>query len=354
MSKDLMNSHLLARIALIILALPTLLLSCTSERTDTSEAPPYQIFAEPMMGTTIEVMVPENEAAAAQAQAVFTLFNDIELRMSEWREGSPLAVVNQHAGGDPVPIPEDLLAVIQRGLALGDLTGGAFDITWAALWGLWDFKAEHPFVPDVEAIRARTALVDYKQLQVDDAAGTIRLPAEGMKIGLGGIAKGYALDRATALLKEKGVTSFLLSAGGQVYASGMRGDRKWRVGIRNPRGEIDDYFATMEVSDASVSTSGDYERFFILDGIRYHHILDPRTGRPARGLRSATVISSDATLADALSTAFMVMGVDPALALAETLPDVEAVLIDASNEVHTTSGMKNRLIVTHELPRLSP
>ena len=148
-----------------------------------------------------------------------------------------------------------------------------------------------------------------------------------MKIGLGGIAKGYALDRAAELLRAHGVRDFLILGGGQVMAGGHKDGKPWRVGIRDPRGEPEDYFATLDVTDASTSTSGDYERYFVLDGVRYHHILDPRTGMPSKGLRSVTTVSPDATLADALSTAIMVLGAERGLALAESL-GVGAVLVD--------------------------
>jgi thiamine biosynthesis lipoprotein len=230
---------------------------------------------------------------------------------------------------------------------IGEMTGGAFDITWAALWGLWDFRSPHPTVPDSAEAARRAALVDYRKVEIDDAAGTVRLAAPGMKIGLGGIAKGYALDLAARALRTSGVTDFLILGGGQVYAGGRKNGRPWTVGIRDPRGAATDYFATVGVTDVSVSTSGDYESYFILNGIRYHHILDPRTGMPARGLRSATVISPDATLADALSTALIVMGPRPGMALVERLSNVEAVLVDDRGMVLTSSGLQDALTVLH-------
>jgi thiamine biosynthesis lipoprotein len=238
--------------------------------------------------------------------------------------------------------------VIRRGVEIGELTGGAFDVTWAALWGLWDFRAAEPRVPPADEVARRARLVDYRRVELDEAAGTVRLPEAGMAIGLGGIAKGYALERAAAALRARGLESFLLVSGGQVYAAGDRAGRgAWRVGIRDPRGGPEDLFARLELRDASASTSGDYESFFLADGVRYHHILDPRTGRPARGLRSATVVSGDPVLADALSTGIFVMGPEAGLALAERLPDVEAVLIDDDGRVLVTSGLEDELEPIH-------
>jgi thiamine biosynthesis lipoprotein len=304
-------------------------------------------FRGEAMSTSIAVTLPASAGAEAAAAAVLDLFGALEGDLSEWREGSPLAEVNRLAGGAPVPAPADLLAVVERALALAETTGGAFDPTWAALWDLWDFRAETPRLPDPAVVERRSRLVDWRRVEVDRAAGTLRLPAPGMKLGLGGIAKGWALDRAAALLRERGYSDFLVVAGGQVIAGGRRGERPWRIGVRDPRGDPDDAFALLDLGDESASTSGDYEAFFVVDGVRYHHILDPATGRPARGLRSATVVAPDATTADALSTALVVLGPERGLALAEELPQVEAVLVDDAGRVLTTAGMASRLAVEH-------
>jgi thiamine biosynthesis lipoprotein len=302
---------------------------------------PYVSFTEEIMAAPISVLLPA-EHGREGAEIAFEIFRDVDARMSEWKETSPLSAVNRASGIEPVEVSGDVFALIRRGIGIGDLTGGAFDITWAALWGLWDFSADPPRVPNEDEIRARISLVDYRRIETDDHAGTVFLPEEGMLIGLGGIAKGYALDRTAAALREAGVDSFLISAGGQMMVGGLRGDRPWRIGIRDPRMGPSDYFAHLEVTDTSVSTSGDYERYFMLDGVRYHHIIDPRTGRPANPpdpLRSATVVCVDATLADALSTALIVLGREEALALIESLDGVEAVLVDDGAQVHITSGL---------------
>jgi thiamine biosynthesis lipoprotein len=311
---------------------------------------PFPSFTEQIMSTPISVLLPA-ERGGEGAKIVFDIFREVDGRMSEWKETSPLSAVNLAAGLQLVEVPDDLRAIIRRGIEIGDLTGGAFDITWAALWGLWDFEADPPRLPDDEEIEARLRLVDYRRIEIDDEAGTVYLPEEGMMIGLGGIAKGYALDRAAAALRRAGIHDFLISAGGQMMVGGLRGDRSWRIGVRDPRKGPDDYFAYLIVTDTSVSTSGDYERYFILDGVRYHHILDPRTGRPASPvdpLRSATVICADATLADALSTALMILGREEALALVESMDGVEAVLVDDEAQVHTSRGLVGALQPVHD------
>lgn len=327
-----------------VAALVTVVLGVAIACPATARAAGWEHVSAQVMATRIDVILPSERAA--DAKVVFDVFAGVDSRMSEWKPTSPLAEVNARAG-EAVPVPEDLRAVVKRGLALGRLTDGAFDVTWAALWGLWDFTSGAGRVPAAGAIANRVALVDYRRVVVDDAAGTVRLPAPGMKIGLGGIAKGWALDQAAAALRARGVRDFTLSAGGQVYAAGQRGDRPWRVGIRDPRGEADDWFAAVEARDVSVSTSGDYERFFLVDGVRYHHILDPRTGAPARGLRSATVVCRDATLADALSTSVMVLGAVRGLALIEALIGTEALVVDESGQVFMTSGLRARVRIDH-------
>lgn len=332
-------------------------------------SPRYAVFETDVMATRLRVTVlvePETggldevgedaaegagRRASEAAHAVFGIFREVDARMSEWKETSPLSAVNRAAGGEPVPVPADLRRVLHRALDVARRTDGAFDPTWAALWGLWDFRAAEPRVPAAEEIARRAALVDWTRVEIHDSAGTVRLSEPGMMLGLGGIAKGWALDRAAEELRRRGFNSFLLTAGGQVMAGGLRhtveGRRPWEVGIRDPRGGPDDFFARVPVTDASLSTSGDYESFFVVDGVRYHHILDPRTGRPARGLRSATVISPDATLADALSTALVVMGAERGMRTVAGMPEVEAVLVDGAGEVTVSPGLEGRLDLRH-------
>jgi thiamine biosynthesis lipoprotein len=309
----------------------------------------YASFTADIMASPITVTAPEPVAREA-AEVVFAVFREVDATMSEWKPTSPLSAVNEAAGRRAVAVPDDLRALIGRGVEIGRRTDGAFDVTWAALWGLWDFTADRPRVPDDEEIRRRVALVDFRRVVIDDVAGTVGLPEEGMLIGLGGIAKGHALDEAARALRRRGIDTFLLSAAGQMMVGGTRGDRPWRVGVRDPRGGPRDYFAFLELTDTSVSTSGDYERFFVQDGVRHHHVLDPRTGRPSRGVRSATVVSPEATLADALSTSLMILGVERGLAVAEAWEGVEALLVDDAGEVHVTSGLVGRLLTPGEPP----
>lgn len=340
----------LLRLTLALLSLGPL--ACKGS-TDPAAPTPSSEVAEPttfetrstlVMATRLEVMAQRTQIERAM-DIVREVFEHVDAEMSEWKATSPLYAVNGAAGQGAVPVSAEVRALIRRGIDLGRSTDGAFDITWAALWGLWDFKSDSPSVPSDAAIAERVSRIDYAKVQVDDAAGTVALPEAGMTLGLGGIAKGYALDVAAKRLRDAGVDDFMISGGGQVYVSGSRDGRPWRVGIRDPRGGPADFFALVELSSGSVSTSGDYERYFELGGIRYHHILDPRTGRPARGVRSATVIGEDATLADALSTALVVMGAEAGLKLAEETAGIEAVIVDDQGKVHQTRGA--RLVMAH-------
>jgi FAD:protein FMN transferase len=301
-----------------------------------AEEPAWSSRSEVVLSTTVVVMVPTTHRDAGDD--VFAVFRHVEATANEWKPESPLSALNVAAGQGAVSIPQDLMALLGRSVEIAERTEGAFDPTWAALWGLWDFKAEPPVVPSQADIALRVARVDHAKLRLDPAAGTAELTEAGMLVGVGGIAKGWALDRAAELLDARGVEHYALSAGGQVLARGRRGDRPWRVGIRDPRSGVDDAFAMVSISDASVSTSGDYERYFEVDGVRHHHILDPRTGWPAKGTRSATVIAPEATLADALSTALLVLGPEHGMDVVKAWDGVEAVWVDDQGVVHASPG----------------
>jgi thiamine biosynthesis lipoprotein len=272
-------------------------------------------------------------------QLVLEIFHDVDALMSEWKSESPLSNVNTAAGDHPVLVPTDVFDAVRRALDIAELTDGAFDPTWAALWSLWNF--ETPSLPTEEEVSSRLSLVNWEQVQLEDQS--IFLPEKGMVLGLGGIAKGIALDRANGALHNRGVKNYMIVVGGQVLVSGTNDGVPWRIGIRKPGGSTTDYIVILNVTDTCVSTSGDYEKYFEVDGIRYHHIIDPRTGFPARGTRSVTVITPDATLADALSTAMFVMGPDQAIQLVDNLRDVEALIIDSTGQIHYSSEISSRL-----------
>ncbi len=253
-----------------------------------------------------------------------------------WRE-SELTRLNQRAGQGPIAVSRELAEVIAIALECGRVTQGAFDISHFPLRPLWDYKAEHPTLPSDEQIQAALAFVDYTRIQVDRERDTVELPA-GFSLDLGGIAKGYGVDRAMRVLLEQGIQNGLVQAGGDTKALGRKFDEPWQIAIKNPRNR-EDVFAVLPVVNQCVQTSGDYERFFEIDGQRYHHILDPRTGRPSQGCMSATVIGPEATFCDGIATAMCVLGPEAGLAIIEQLERVEAVLVGMDGEVHLSSGL---------------
>ena len=286
----------------------------------------------------------DEKTARAAFDDAFRELERLESLMSVWRAGSDIVRLNDAAGRQPVRVSQEVFDALRAAREFGDTTSGAFDVTFGALSGLWKFDHDQDNrIPAPADIEQRLPLVDYRNLELDAAARTAYLTRAGMRAHLGGIGKGIAVDRVANILRERRITSFMIQFGGDMYLAGMPGTRQWRVGIQDPRGEGNSSFASMELVDAAVSTSGDYERFFVQDGVRYHHIIDTRTGQPARGTRSVTIVAKTSTTADALSTGVFVLGPVAGMALIERLPDVEGVIVDDRNEVLVSSGLKSRL-----------
>jgi FAD:protein FMN transferase len=307
---------------------------------------------QPAMGSELRLTAwtPHEAAALAAFHQVFEEFDRLEDLMSVWRDGSDIQRLNAAAGEHPVPISPEVREVLRIARQVSEWTDGKFDVTFAALSGLWKFDSQDKdnTVPDRREVLERLPLINYRDLEVDDRAGTAFLKRKGMRVNLGGIGKGYATDRAAEILRRQGLHDFIIQAGGDLYVAGRRGDRPWRVGIRDPRGPADRSFAALDLSDSTFSTSGDYERFFMKDGRRYHHILDLSAGEPARECRSVTLVTGRAVIADALAKGVFVLGPDAGMALIERLPNVEGVIVSARNAVLVSSGLRDRLI------RLSP
>ncbi len=299
-----------------------------------------------VMGSALRVAVWSNDRDGAMAATarVFDEFDRLDRLLSVWHPDSDVSRLNASAGQGPVRVGPETRRVLQAAVEAGRQTDGKFDVTFGALTDVWRFDHDQDNrVPTSSEVAARLPFVDSAFLSVDDSQGTAQIQRAGVRVHLGGIGKGYAIDRAAALLRDAGFQHFLLQAGGDLYAAGTRGDRPWRVGVHDPRGSDGDTFATLDVRDETFSTSGDYERFFIADGVRYHHLLDPDTGQPARGCRSVTVLARDALTADWASTGVFILGPKAGLSLVERLPDVEAVIVTADNEVLVSSGLKTRL-----------
>lgn len=293
-----------------------------------------------VMGTSMDLTLrlPSGQGLRAQEllDAAEAELRRIQALMTTW-EASPMTALNDAAGRGPVEVDPELARLVARAVFLASESGGAFDPTWKALDGAWRFQSKDPVLPSAADLEPLLARVDWRRVAVDLENNTVSLP-EGFELGLGGIAKGYGVDRAMALWLAEGVKHGIVDAGGDLKALGSNDDGPWEIAIKHPR-RRDEVLAVIPVSNACVVTSGDYERFFEVDGQRYHHILDPRDGRPSRGAMSATVLGPDAAAADALATALCVLDPEEGLQLIERSPRFEALIVDLDGEVHVSPGL---------------
>lgn len=292
-----------------------------------------------LMDTFVTVRV-QGPGAEEALQGVLKEMRRLERILSRHLEESDVFRLNQKAGISPQVVEEETMELLLLARQYGALTGGAFDITIAPLLSLWGFGEQKQQVPASWEVEALLPLVDYSLLLLDEEAMTAYLPQEGMAIDLGGVAKGFIVDQGIRYLKEQGMERALISAGGDIRVFGGRPDgTPWRIGIRDPFGALDSYLENiLLIETGSVDTSGNYERFFVEDGVNYHHILDPTTGYPARGLVSTTILSASSAVADILSTALFVLGIHGGMDLITSLEDVEALIITEENQHFLSPG----------------
>jgi thiamine biosynthesis lipoprotein len=319
------------------LCLAVVLVSCGSE----VETHRYTRFA---MGTMVEYIVTgvTSEMARAAVDSAHSEVERISDLLWEGNPGSDIARLNGSCeaadgpyGCREISISDETIRFLQRSATYHAETNGAFDVTVGAFLRLYDFVPDAPVVPDSSAVdSALRALGDRSVALSDRSTGRL---GPGVRLSVGGVAKGYAVDRATKVLQTLGITGALVNAGGDLYCLGTNSGKPWRVGIRDPDrpGSVVDI---LELTNRAVATSGDYQLFVDVEGVRYHHLLDPSTGWPARKARSATVVASSTERADALATGLFVGGA-ATLELIEGLPETEAFLIDPSLEVHATTGL---------------
>ena len=295
--------------------------------------------ARPMMGTEVSVRLWHDDAETGQqlVEQVFAEAKRIDLLMSTYIEDSRISDINRRAADGPVAAGNELFRLIQRSLDISVLTHGAFDITYESVGQHYDFRSRER--PDRATVDSNKTLIDYRLVDLDGNDGTVTFHKQGVQINLGGIAKGYVVERGVDLLRMAGVQNAVVTAGGDSRLLGDRRGQPWMVGIRDPRkdGEV---AMSVPLQEEAISTSGDYERFFEEDGVRYHHIISPATGDPASGVHSATVFGPDAVLTDALSTSVFVMGVDQGLRLIATLPDYESIVIDDQGQIFFSGGLE--------------
>jgi thiamine biosynthesis lipoprotein len=275
----------------------------------------------------------------------------LEGLMTTWRDDSEISRVNAAAGKGVVTVSPETLAVIEKSVWMSQRSEGVFDITFEAMHGLWKFDQDlEEKIPSRAAVEVARRLIDYRKINVDHEQRTVGLGKAGMRMSLGGIAKGYAVDAAARVLRGEGLKAFFVQAGGDLFVQGRKPDGSaFRVGVRDPRGkDANDFFALLEVEDHAFSTAGDYERSFVLNGKRYHHIIDPRTGFPAKASRSVTIWAEDAFTADAIDDAVFILGPKKGLALVDSIENAGAVIVDEHNNVHVSARLKDKLHVLRQ------
>lgn len=291
-----------------------------------------------IMGTEVSVDLWHDNLQHAEkcADQVFTEMRRIDVLMSPYKPESELSTINNQASEQAVIISEELFGLIKKSIKYSKLSSGAFDITFSSVGYLYDYrKKQHP---SDEKINELLPAINYRHILLDENQHAIRFSMKGVRIDLGGIAKGYAIDNAVSILKSCGIEHGVVKAGGDSFIIGDRNGQPWILGVRHPR-QNDKVVVRLPLSNVAVSTSGDYERFFVENGVRIHHILRPTTGKPVTETWSATVIGNSALETDALSTAIFVMDWKAAIELVDKLEGIDAIIIDAQGEMHFSADL---------------
>ena len=286
----------------------------------------------PVMGTevTLRFFLADDEKALAARDAVVAEMHRIDSTMSPFKESSLISKINREAAEHPVVISKEFYALVLQSLMISKMTEGSFDITLSSVGYLYDYRLKKK--PSAAQLKEKLPLINYQSIVLDADKNTIAFKQKGVKIDFGGIAKGLAVDNSINILKSFGVKQASVTAGGDTYVLGDNDGKMWRVGIKHPRAESK-LVSILPLADTAISTSGDYERFFIEDGERYHHIINPSTGKSITGIQSVTVLTSNSTFADALSTSVFVLGLEKGMALVDKLDNVSAIIVDAKGKM---------------------
>ena len=294
------------------------------------------------MGSRFDITVVasnEKEGNEYIDSAIFEIAR-IEKLISSWDVNSETSLINKLSGIKPIKVDKELFDLIERSIAISTLTNGAFDISYASMDRIWKYDGTMREMPSEEKISSSIKKVGYQNIIIDKEAQTVFLKLKGMKIGFGAIGKGYAADKAKALLIEKGAKAGIINASGDLNAWGKQANgRDWMVAITNPLNK-NKVFSWLPINDSAIVTSGNYEKFISFNGIRYSHIIDPRTGYPSTGIISTSIMTSNAELADAISTSVFVMGVETGLDFINQLKGVDCIIIDEQNKIHTSNNIK--------------
>ncbi len=264
----------------------------------------------------------------------------IEKLLTTYNDESETAMINQHAGIRPVTVSEETLGIIERSIRISRITQGAFDITYGSVdKRLWNFDTHLNALPDKETAKKMARLINYRNIIVDRENSSVMLKEKGMRIGFGGIGKGYAADRAKQVMKGMGVRSGIVNASGDMTTWGTQPNgQPWTIGIVDPnaRGKI---FSYMNITDMAIATSGNYEKYIMVNGQKYSHTINPKTGLPIRGIKSVTIVSRNAEIADAMATPVMIMGIGPGLNMINQIKDIEAIVVDDHDKIFTSKNI---------------
>jgi len=318
-----------------------------------------------LMDTLITISVVSGSGDKAE-KAIDKAFGEIEKLdrlLNFFSDSSEVSEINRNAGLKAVAVSPETFAVLEKAVYASGKTDGAFDVTIGSVTTMWDFHKRTK--PEDKKIKERLPLVNYKNIILNKKSSSVYLKKKGMLIDLGGIAKGYAADKAVEALKREGIKSGLVSIAGDIKAFGLKPDSKpWKIGIRNPRaippnpplvkggegGFSDEIMATIEMTDMAISTSGDYERYFIVDKKRYHHILNPKTGYPAEGCRSVSIIAKDGAVTDPFSTGIFMLGAEKGIKLLEEM-GIDGIIVDKNGKIHTTPNLRGKLEIIGDSQR---
>ena len=294
-----------------------------------------------MLGSPFEVTAVAKDTMAANIYIDMAVVETkrIENLISDWIPTTQISEVNKNAGIKPVKVNNEVFELVERSLKISEITDGAFDISYASMDKIWKFDGSMKAMPTKEAIKKSVEKIGYKNIILDKKEQTIFLKIAGMKLGLGGIGQGYIADKIKDLLFLNGCTSGIINVSGDINAWGKQPDGKlWTIGIVNPLNK-NKIFATFPLEDSAVETSGSYEKYVIFDGIRYSHIIDPRTGYPAKGVVSVSVFAKQTEIADALATGIFVMGVEVGLDLINQIKGIECIIVDDQGKIHSSNGI---------------
>ncbi|HTH81567.1 MAG TPA: FAD:protein FMN transferase [Mucilaginibacter sp.] len=297
------------------------------------------------MGNRFELSVvsDDEQRANENIEAGIDEIKRIEKLLTTFSDNSETNLINNHAGIRPVTVSRETFDLIKRSVSISKLTQGAFDITYGSIdKSLWNFDQQMKSLPDAATAKKMVRLINYQNIILNDEELTVFLREPGMRIGFGGIGKGYAAERAKFIMKEKGAASGVVNASGDLTTWGLQPDgKKWTIGIVNPDA-ADQVFSYLTVSDMAVATSGNYEKFVMIGGKKYSHTINPRTGLPISGIKSVTIITTNAEIADAMATPVTIMGVNAGLDMINQMKNIEAIIITDDDKIYTSKNINLR------------